>query len=276
MLSVQESFSQFEAHVVQTIQQGMGQLYTAVSQQADRQKSQYANMVQKTQGQNPLFEWQHFAQRNSAVLMDPTAGPRTLNDATFPNQNHASSQPLIQGSLERKQGLLKKYESSHYAVTPARYLHEFKSDDDISRDPSPEMSLWLPECTVVGQASGNTFVVKGKDVSSKLSLSGTKEYEFRARSDQDADMWWRVVRDVCAGTAAASGASSPAAMRKGDRTSSGMSYNTTAGPRSPVMGSEENHGFQLVGGQGGQTGKVVFTEEEEAAFAAAAEKERRG
>lgn len=264
ILAVQENFSQFESHIVQVIQQGIGQFYTVMAQQSDSQKQLYGSMVQNIQKQDPLFEWNNFVRHNNQLLIDPSAPQRTLQNVSFVGQNHSATQALCQGALERKQGLLKKYEPSVYAITPAGFLHEFKSDDDMAKDPSPEMSLYLPDCTV-GGINGNAFVVKGKDISSKLSLSGTKEYEFRARSDQDAETWWRISREVSSGQVGAAramsprvadGPSSPLSPRAGmgSRVPSGLSYQGLSTPEKPA--------YELVGGEAGQTGKVVFNGED--------------
>jgi hypothetical protein len=201
LLAVQENFGQFEAHIIKTFQSGMGQFYTAVAGQADQQKHLYANMTETTQRVDPMFEWKGFIQRNNQVLIDPAVPQRTLANATFANQNHRSTQAMCQGSLERKSGLLKKYSSSLYVITPSKFLHEFDTDDDVAKEPHPEMSLYLPDCTM-GGINGSVFSIKGKDLSKKMNLGGAKEYEFRARTEKDAQTWWNVIREVVTGQAA--------------------------------------------------------------------------
>ena len=110
MLTVQSNFSQFEAHVMQTFQQGFGHFMQAMGNQLDNQKAMYTQMVQRTQSINPLHEWNTFVQRKNDVLIDPNAAPRSIETASFPNQGHATTQPMIQGSLERKSGVLRKME----------------------------------------------------------------------------------------------------------------------------------------------------------------------
>jgi len=58
----------------------------------------------------------------------------------------------------------KGYSPKFYVVTRSKYLHEFKDDDDYRKDPTPELSLYLPHCTV-GGISGEKFNIKGKDTS---------------------------------------------------------------------------------------------------------------
>ena len=97
LLSVQNNFAQFETHIVQTYQQGIGHLMQTMSQLSDQNKVLYGNIAQNIQKANPLFEWNGFVKRKNDVLIDPNAPPRTLSNVSFPNQNHKSTQPMIQG-----------------------------------------------------------------------------------------------------------------------------------------------------------------------------------
>lgn len=148
------------------------------------------------------FEWNGFVKRNSALLIDPSAPLRSLSTTTFPNQNHKATQPMIAGSLERKGKLMGKYAAGYYVVTPSKFLHEFKTEDDLAKDPSPENSLYLPDC-VVGALDGQKFAVKGKDASKgKLGISITHEYQFKAHTAREAEQWYSVVNSLAGSTSA--------------------------------------------------------------------------
>jgi len=195
LISVQNSFAQFEAHIIQTVQHGMGQFMQVMNNQAEQTKSAYGDIVGTAQ-QIPLdFEWNGFIQRNNQILIDPSAPARTVQDIKFPNQNHRSTQPLISGSLEKKGKIMRSYDTNYYVVTPSKFLHEFKTDDDFAKDPVPEMSLYLPDC-IIGAVSGQKFNVKGKDVSKgKLgnTFSMNHEVAFKAHTPQAAEQWWQVI-----------------------------------------------------------------------------------
>ena len=201
LIAVQNSFQQFEAHVIQTIQQAMTAFLQYVGGQFERQRGMYADMVSTAQKIPPDFEFRGFIKRNSDYLIDPTVPKRTASNISFPNQNHASTKPLITGTLERKSralGGLKGYSTGFYAVTPSKYLHEFKDDDDFRKDPSPELSLYLPDCTI-GGISGEKFNVKGKDVSKGKvgsAMSMSHELSFKAHSPADAEKWWAAISEA--------------------------------------------------------------------------------
>jgi hypothetical protein len=197
LISVQDNFAAFEAHVVEVIQQALASFVQYVGGQAQRVQTMYNDVLTTTQRIPPDFEWNGFVQRNKHILIDPNSGPRTVDSVPFPNQNHKSTQPLIEGTIERKSRniLSGGYTAGHYAVTASLFLHGFKDNDNIRKDPQPEISIYLPDA-IVGSSSGDKFQVKGKDVSKGLSskLAGTSELHFIAHSPADAEKWVEVIK----------------------------------------------------------------------------------
>lgn len=259
MLTVQSNFSTFEAHIVETFQQGMGHLMQTMSTQLDQNKVMYGNMVQKAQSMNPLFEWNGFVKRNSNILIDPNAPQRNVNNVSFPNQGHRATQAMIQGSLERKSGVLKKFEAGFYVVTPSKFFHGFKTDDNLAKDPAPELSLYLPEATM-GGLNGNAFNIKGKDVSGGkmgAAMSTKSEYSFKAHSGQDAEQWYRVLESLV-GTAPGSAATSTVASPISPADSQKSNTFSPVGSRSASGTSsmpQQEAGVTSPGGSSGVTGK---------------------
>jgi hypothetical protein len=198
LIQVQNSFAQFEAHVLQTIQHGIGQFNQVVAKQADQTKLMYGDITSTAQRIPTDFEWNGFVHRNSNILIDPQAPPRTLANVQFPNMNHPATQPLVAGSLERKSKLTRSYKAAYYVVTPSKYLHEFNTDDDLAKDPTPENSLFLPDC-VVGALDGAKFAIKGKDVSKGklgVNISTTHEYQLKAHTATDAQTWYQIIKSA--------------------------------------------------------------------------------
>ncbi|KAJ9640380.1 hypothetical protein H2199_005919 [Coniosporium tulheliwenetii] len=252
LLSVQNSFAQFEAHIVSTIQTGMGHFNTAVSSQHDQTKNMYGDMASTAQRISPDFEWNGFLKRNGNVLIDPSTPARDVSNISFPNMDHPSTQPLIAGTLEKK-SKLRGYNTFYYVVTPSKFLHEFKTDDD-TREPDPETSLYLPDCSI-GALDGQKFNVKGKDVSGgKLSakFGMSHEFVFKAHTPQDAQRWYDVIRASAGQTTMevpdSSAPSSPVAERK-----SGV-FGSEAGS-STATGSQEHGAGQGYGAHDEKSGQ---------------------
>jgi hypothetical protein len=138
--------------------------------------------------------------------------------------------------------------------------------------PHPEMSLYLPDCTM-GGINGAVFSIKGKDLSKKMNLGGAKEYEFRARTEKDAQTWWNVVREVVTGQAASAGdlqgiaGAPPQRVTSGSHAMAGatgamggenQAPGTLAGSEQPSAGagypSASEQGASTAGGYGGMGG----------------------
>lgn len=246
LIAVQNSFAEFEAHIIQTLQQGMGIFLQTMNNQSEKTKGMYGDMVGTAQRVPPGFEWEGFVKRNNTVLIDPNSPKRNINSVTFPNMQHNSTQPLIAGSLDRKGKVLKmKWNTGYYVITPSKYLHEFETDDDFQKDPTPENSLYLPESTV-GYLDGQKFTVKGKD-SSKGKVPGMKgmmshDFQFRAHTAQDAARWYEVIRQAAGQVTnempAASEPNSPVGTVK--KTGTGFS-SLGSSTGSPVAANGEGH-----------------------------------
>ena len=167
-----------------------------MSGQADRQKAMYGDIAANSSAIPLDFEWGGFVKRNSNVLINPNAAPPTMEGVSFPNQSHRATKPLVEGSLERKsRGIGMGYKSGYYAVSPAGYLHQFKDNDNYHSDPTPEVSLFLPDSTI-GAVDGQKFTIKSKDSSgNKLSqkMSMSSEFQFKAHTSSDAEKWHQVI-----------------------------------------------------------------------------------
>ncbi|PHH82255.1 hypothetical protein CDD82_6574 [Ophiocordyceps australis] len=203
LLAVQTNFETFEAHVIQVLQQAVEAFVQLAGGQGDKTRALYADMLGNVQAIPPDFEWNAFSTRCSDRLVSASDPPRTVEAIAFPNKDHSSTRPLIEGSLERKSRnkLSWRWSTGYYVVTPARFLHEFKDSDDTRQEPRPELSIYLPDATV-GAPSGDHFNVKGKDRSKTISskLTGSSELSFKAHTAADAQKWFQVIRDVCGAT----------------------------------------------------------------------------
>ncbi|KAL3476181.1 hypothetical protein BJX99DRAFT_228340 [Aspergillus californicus] len=237
IIAVQNNFQQFEAHVLQTVQAAMEQLVVFMGGQSDRQKAMYTDILGTLQRVPPEFEWVNFITRNDSTLVDPDAPPRTLSNITFANQDHRTTQPLIQGTLQRKSRVLVKgFTSFFYVITHARYLHEFKDNDDFQRDPAPELSLFLPDSKVVSVDDvKQTFTIKGKDVSSNVVgnvFHTNTDFVFKAGSASDLKEWVKVLKEA---------AHTPIATT----TAASTSPSTVTSPISPAVSTNQPQSYDM-------------------------------
>jgi hypothetical protein len=143
-------------------------------------------------------------EHSSRTLTGVAARARTMSYNAFSDRGHCTTGQLIEGSLERKAhatGDVKAYSPGYYGITPVGYLHGYKSHDDFCKCLSPELSLYLPDCTV-GAVDGATFTIKGNDVSGP-KVAGkallTYELDFRAHTPANAEEWWSIIRSAAGG-----------------------------------------------------------------------------
>ena len=208
LIAVQNNFAQFESHVIEIIQQAMMAFNQFVGGQAQKDQQFLADMLGAAQAVPPDFEWIKFNERNQATLIDPNASDRTVDGIKIPNENHQSTKPLIEGTLERKSRnkfSMSGYSTGYYVVTPSKFLHEFKDSDNFRKDPTPEMSIYLPDA-IIGATNNEKFHVKGKDVSKGLSskLSGSSEISFKAHTAADATKWSEIITSMAGAAPAGS------------------------------------------------------------------------
>jgi len=152
----------------------------------------------------PTTEWIAFASR-SEYLLDPETPLRNPLTINYPGKDDPSVIPVHQGILERKKRYTKTYKESFYILTPAGYLHEYPSSD-LSKHPNPELSLFLPECTLGAptnpQARSHKFHIDGKksiggDVGQKSGLFALDtSFTFRARSHDEMLEWWNDAKQL--------------------------------------------------------------------------------
>lgn len=203
LIAVQNNFATFEAHVVVVMQQAMEAFTQLAGGQAEKTRALHADMLSTIQNVPPEFEWANFTVRCAERLAQPNEAPRSVDAIKFPNMDHSSTRPLIEGSLERKSRnkLSWGYSSNYYVVTPSKFLHEFKDSDNTREDPKPELSLYLPDA-IIGAPNGDKFNVKGKDRSKTMSskLTGTSELAFKAHTPDDAQKWFQIIQGVAGAT----------------------------------------------------------------------------
>lgn len=123
--------------------------------------------------------------------------------------------------MERKSralGGLAGYKSAHYVVTPSKYLHQFEDDDNFRKEPTPDLSLYLPDCTV-GALVDDKFSIKGKDMSKGKVGSAfqmSHELTFKAPSPAEAQKWYAVISEAAGAKNITTEVPSPVSTRQPD------------------------------------------------------------
>lgn len=123
LLAVQTNFSYFEGHIIEVIQQAIESFKQLVCGQAQSDQTMYEDMLGAVQRIPLDFEFTRFVQRSGELLIDPNSPDRSVDTISFPNQNHKSTQPLIEGTLERKSRnklSMGGYSTGYYGKIPTK------------------------------------------------------------------------------------------------------------------------------------------------------------
>ncbi|GAA5868888.1 hypothetical protein JCM16303_000294 [Sporobolomyces ruberrimus] len=198
IIIMQQNSEHFEEGVVRAIQMAWSTFDEWNSRASSQVQETWSTMGQLMRSVAPTTEWIAFASR-SEYLLDPDTPLRNPMTINYPGKDDPSVIPVHQGILERKKRYTKTYKESFYILTPAGYLHEHLSSD-LSKHPNPELSLFLPECTLGAPTNPNArshkFHIDGKkaiggDVGQKNGLFALDtSFTFRARSHDEMLEWW--------------------------------------------------------------------------------------
>lgn len=191
LLQLQQECGQFEAQIVQTIQGLVSQMSSQAQAEASALQSTHNQLNSSVSGVNSQAVWSSFVSRGG--LADATQ-KRQASALEFPGKNDKMTKSVIEGDLYRKGTVLKKYNAAYYVVTPAGYLHEFKSKSHES-DPDPEWSIDLSQCALGAHSSPQSgkfkFTLSGK---TKGLMSQKHDYKFQATSYDDLVTWWTHIK----------------------------------------------------------------------------------
>ncbi|ORY54746.1 hypothetical protein BCR35DRAFT_272077 [Leucosporidium creatinivorum] len=198
IIIMQQNSEHFEEGVVRAIQMAWSTFDEWNARASSQVQETWGTMGQLMRSVAPTTEWTAFASR-SEYLLDPDTPLRNPMTINYPGKDDPSVIPVHQGILERKKRYTKTYKESFYILTPAGYLHEHASSD-LSKHPNPELSLFLPECTLGAPTNPNArshkFHIEGKkaiggDVGQKNGLFAMDaSFTFRARSHDEMLEWW--------------------------------------------------------------------------------------
>ncbi|GAA5860117.1 hypothetical protein JCM8547_009187 [Rhodosporidiobolus lusitaniae] len=198
IIIMQANSEHFEEGVVRAIQMAWQTFDEWNARASSSVQETWSTMGQLMRSVAPTTEWIAFASR-SEYLLDPETPLRNPMTINYPGKDDPSVIPVHQGILERKKRYTKTYKESFYVLTPSGFLHEYPSSD-LSKHPVPELSLFLPECTLGAptnpHARSHKFHIDGKkaiggDVGQKNGLfASNTSYTFRARSHDEMLEWW--------------------------------------------------------------------------------------
>lgn len=209
IIIMQQNSAHFEEGIVRSIQSAWQTFDEWSGRMSAQVQDTWLSLGTQMRGLQPNSEWIAFAAR-SDHLLDPDTPLRNPETIDYPGKDDPSVIPVHQGILERKKRFTKTYKESFYVLTPAGYLHEHGSSD-TTKHPAPELSLFLPECTLGAPstmaAKSHKFHIEGRKVTGNQSAVAAKgiaslgmgrehAYTFRARSHEEMMEWWNDIKQL--------------------------------------------------------------------------------
>lgn len=197
LIALQNECAQFEAKIVKSIQDMIGQMGSQATSHGQSLANTHQQLTNTSNAISPNAEWSGFVARDRS-LADPNMPQRTAKSITFAGSDHELTQPVIQGDLLRKGTVIKKYNSAYYVLTPSGFLHEFKSKS-YETDPDPAWSLDIKTCAIGAHSGPNTgkakWTIAGK---TKGLMSSKHDFQFQATSYDDMLEWWSALKKYAA------------------------------------------------------------------------------
>ncbi|KAH9811880.1 Pleckstrin domain-containing protein [Melampsora americana] len=196
ILIMQTNSAQFEEGLVRAIQSIWAVYHEYNTRKSGEVYNRWASSANLIDAISPTTEWEAFSSRENCLL-DPDTPLRNPQKINYPGIGDPCTIPIHQGILLRKKRYTRSYGEGYFVITPAGYLHEFKSSD-IRKSSTPELSIFLLECTLGPpshfQARTQKFdLILGK----KSKFNRGQAYTFRAKNNNELMIWWNALKELC-------------------------------------------------------------------------------
>lgn len=196
ILIMQTNSAQFEEGLVRAIQSIWAVYHEYNTRKSGEVYNRWANSANLIDVISPTTEWEAFSSRENCLL-DPDTPLRNPQKINYPGIGDPCTIPIHQGILLRKKRYTRSYGEGYFVITPAGYMHEFKSSD-IKKSSTPELSIFLLECTLGAPTHSQSRTQKFNLVLGKKSKFNREQaYTFRAKTHDELMIWWNALKDLC-------------------------------------------------------------------------------
>lgn len=201
LIVAEKNLQNLETHLVQVLQQATKLFSEVIAGFHSLSNETYFGIAYSFANISPEAEWSSFYNDNINQLVPYDRPLREISNVTFQNDNHPSTKPVVEGTLNRKEGkILKSWTPGYYVLTQSHFLLQYESNNYV-QDPSPELAIYLPESTVSGIESKDSgkfkFTIHAKDQTRTVGLT-TKTYSFKANTLSETEVWHRAISNsVC-------------------------------------------------------------------------------
>ncbi|KAG2236706.1 hypothetical protein BDF21DRAFT_451206 [Thamnidium elegans] len=187
ILNLQQETAIFEQKVIENIRHILQNYHDYRIDNKIEDEDFIGNVTETFRQLRPTTEWNNFVQRNKYNLVMENSVYKTEDSVEYPNQKSRFVRASKIGPLQLKTGITKGWTEGIYILTPAGFLHGYKTPKHFQSNPlRPSYSIFVPNSTVA--SNGDTFEINcNRD--KRVSL-GASNYVFRAPTRGDNQAWY--------------------------------------------------------------------------------------
>ncbi|GAN07260.1 cytoplasm protein [Mucor ambiguus] len=189
ILNLQKETGIFEQKIIENTRYVIQKLEEFRLKNKLEHKDFIGKVVETFNGIKPTLEWNEFVRRNQYNLILENSAYKTENMVEYPNQDSKFVRALKIGPLQIKTGVMKGWTEGVYLLTPAGFLHGYKTPKHFQTNPlRPNYTVFVPHCAIERDEDG-IFDLRGK----RSSMGMGTHYTFRARNPRDGQEWFEAL-----------------------------------------------------------------------------------
>lgn len=127
-----KNLQNLETHLVQVLQQATKLFSEVIAGFHSLSNETYFGIAYSFANISPEAEWSSFYNDNINQLVPYDRPLREISNVTFQNDNHPSTKPVVEGTLNRKEGkILKSWTPGYYVLTQSHFLLQYESNNYV-------------------------------------------------------------------------------------------------------------------------------------------------
>ncbi|KAI7875423.1 hypothetical protein K492DRAFT_199184 [Lichtheimia hyalospora FSU 10163] len=146
ILRLQKEVMITEQQFIQDFRQLCQDIYNVREQTALGIDPGYEKMIQAVESVATDDDWNDFCQHHKHDLISENARFLHPDQLEYPNHTHPLVQPIFAARMERNSNFLHRWHEYIYVLTPAGFLHEYKSSRSYPN--KPDASIFVPHYNV--------------------------------------------------------------------------------------------------------------------------------
>ncbi|KAI8378884.1 hypothetical protein EDC96DRAFT_473810 [Choanephora cucurbitarum] len=195
ILSLQKETGLFEQKTIENVRYVLSKLREYRLKHKMESPEYIDAVVENFNELKPSDEWNEFIRRHQYNLLRETSAYKTEDMVDYPNKESKYVRATKIGPLELKSGAIRRWTEGVYIITPAGFLHGYKTPKQFQTSPlRPSFSVFVPNLNIEEYEDDDIFELRGDGRRTSVGL-GTR-YVFRARNSREAQEWLDALHQI--------------------------------------------------------------------------------